>query len=129
MKCFKNLIVIIDRSIEYEIRKGFIVLVLVGVWDFEVGYFKRIIFREFNFKYVKKYGSVKKVKMDMLKVVFKGECINFISYLYFIRVYRILVIGKICDRDFLQCFYDDFEEFYFDCKFIFGDKDIILILK
>lgn len=101
MKCFKNLIVIIDRSIEYEIRKGFIVLVLVGVWDFEVGYFKRIIFREFNFKYVKKYGSVKKVKMDMLKVVFKGECINFISYLYFIRVYRILVIGKICDRDFL----------------------------
>ncbi|WP_223211942.1 hypothetical protein [Thermococcus henrietii] len=84
MKRFKNLIVIIDRSTEHESRRGFTVLALVGVWDSEVGPLKRIVFRDLNLKHAKKYGSVKKAKMDMLKAALKGERSDLTDHIYFI---------------------------------------------
>ncbi|WP_227805259.1 hypothetical protein [Pyrococcus kukulkanii] len=99
MKRFRNLVVIIDRSTEYESRKGFTVLALVGVWDSDIGPLNRTIFKGLNLKHAKKYGSAKKAKMDMLKAALKGECTRLIDHIHFLRIYRIPVTGKIREED------------------------------
>ncbi|AEC52312.1 hypothetical protein PNA2_1397 [Pyrococcus sp. NA2] len=129
MKRFKNLIVVIDRSMEHKSKKGFTVLALIGVWDSEIGSLKRIVFKELNLKHAKKYGSSKRVKMDMLKAALKGERTDLISHIYFVGIYRIPVTGRIREKDLPNRFYEDFKKLYPDCKFVLGDKDIISILK